>query len=127
MYFLVCLLKIPSSPDLCLFLVKWQKEYVIAVFRGIDDLYSQDQTPSSARPTLEHSLGQSSRLLQKSCTLGLTHQMCTCIFTKTLPKAQRTRGLSSSCQSNLLRSYHKSYHKFKIQLHNLYKTSAAKC
>ena len=70
--FLVCLLKISSSPDLCLFLVKWQKEYVIAVFRGIDDLYSQDQTPSSARPTLEHSLGQSSRLLQKSWTLGIT-------------------------------------------------------
>ena len=30
---------------------------------------------------------------------------------KTLPKAQRTRGLSSSCQSNLLRSYHKFKHK----------------
>ena len=27
---------------------------------------------------------------------------------KTLPKAQRTRGLSSSCQSNFLRLYHKS-------------------
>ena len=30
---------------------------------------------------------------------------------KTLPKAQRTRRLSSSCQSNLLRSYHKFKHK----------------
>ena len=28
---------------------------------------------------------------------------------KTLPKAQRTRGLSSSCQSNFFRSYHKSW------------------
>ena len=76
---------------------------------------------------------------------------------QTLPKAQRTRGLSSSCQSNFLRSYHKFKHKSastknlnqtsasplnlkfkvltkpsfristKIQLHNLYKTSAAKC
>ena len=27
-------------------------------------------------------------------------------YEKTLPKAQRTRGLSSSYQSNLLRSYH---------------------
>ena len=81
---------------------------------------------------------------------------------KTLPKAQRTRGLSPSCQSNFLRSYHKFKHKSwahfifripskhqlkistkhqhlhiltkpsfgistKTQLHNLYKTSAAKC
>jgi len=30
---------------------------------------------------------------------------------KTLPKAQRTRGLSSSYQSNILRSYHKFKHK----------------
>ena len=30
---------------------------------------------------------------------------------KTLPKAQRTRGLSSSCQSNILRSYQKFKHK----------------
>ena len=30
---------------------------------------------------------------------------------QTLPKAQRTRGLSSSCQSNLLRSHHKFKHK----------------
>ena len=30
---------------------------------------------------------------------------------KTLPKAQRTRGLSSSYQSNFLRSYHKFKHK----------------
>ena len=83
-------------------------------------------------------------------------------LTKTLPKAQQTRGLSSSCQSNFLRSYHKFRHKSwahfifripskhqlkistkhqhlhiltkpsfgistKTQLHNLYKTSAAKC
>ena len=30
---------------------------------------------------------------------------------KTLPKAQRTRGLSSSYQSNFFRSYHKFLHK----------------
>ena len=30
---------------------------------------------------------------------------------KTLPKAQRTRGLSSSCQSSFLRSYHNFKHK----------------
>ena len=30
----------------------------------------------------------------------------------TLPKAQRPRGLSSSCQSNFLRSYHKSWSHF---------------
>ena len=30
---------------------------------------------------------------------------------KTLPKAQRTRGLSSSYQSNFLRSYHEFKHK----------------
>ena len=30
---------------------------------------------------------------------------------ETLPKAQRTRGLSSSCQSNFLKSYHKFKHK----------------
>ena len=66
---------------------------------------------------------------------------------KTLPKAQRTRGLSSSCQShfasstrNLNQTSASPLHfKFKIltqpsfristkiQLHNLYKTSAAKC
>ena len=85
---------------------------------------------------------------------------------KTLPKAQRTRGLSSSYQRNFLGSYHKVKHKSwsnfvfristkhqllnqasaspinlkfkiltklsfenstKIQLNNLYKTSAAKC
>ena len=84
---------------------------------------------------------------------------------KTLPKAQRTRGLSSCYQSNFLRSYHNftnldqisssesrlknqflnqtsaspinlkfkisTKHSFriatKIQLHNLYKTSASKC
>ena len=31
---------------------------------------------------------------------------------QTLPKAQRTRGLSSSCQSNFLRLYHKSWSHF---------------
>ena len=50
---------------------------------------------------------------------------------QTLPKAQRTRGLSSSCQSNFLRSYHKFKHKswsniFRIstkhQLQNLNQT-----
>ena len=35
-----------------------------------------------------------------------------CLNFKTLPKAQRTRGLSSSCQSNFLRSYHKSWSHF---------------
>ena len=33
-------------------------------------------------------------------------------YYETLPKAQRTRGLSSSCQSNFLRSHHKFKHKF---------------
>ena len=32
-------------------------------------------------------------------------------YIETLPKAQRTRGLSSSYQSNFLRSYHKFKHK----------------
>ena len=32
-------------------------------------------------------------------------------WAQTLPKAQRTRGLSSSYQSNILRSYHKFKHK----------------
>ena len=36
---------------------------------------------------------------------------------KTLPKAQRTRGLSSSCQSNFLRSYHKFKHKSWANFH----------
>ena len=79
------------------------------------------------------------------------------VIFQTLPKAQRTRGLSSFCQSKFLRAYHKFKHKStstknlnqtsaspqnlkfkiltkpsfristKIQLHNLYKTSAAKC
>ena len=87
------------------------------------------------------------------------------LMNRTLPKAQRTRGLSSSYQSNFLRSYHNftnldqisssesrlknqflnqtsaspinlkfkisTKHSFriatKIQLHNLYKTSASKC
>ena len=33
------------------------------------------------------------------------------LITETLPKAQRTQGLSSSCQSNILRSYQKFKHK----------------
>ena len=33
------------------------------------------------------------------------------VINKTLPKAQRTRGLSSSCQNNFLKSYHKFKHK----------------
>ena len=32
-------------------------------------------------------------------------------FVRTLPKAQRTRGLSSAYQSNFFRSYHKFLHK----------------
>ena len=60
-----------------------------------------------------------------NCTTGL-------IF-KTLPKAQRTRGLSSAYQSNFFRSYHKFLHKswsniFRIstkhQLQNLNQASA---
>jgi len=55
---------------------------------------------------------------------------------KTLPKAQRTRGLSSSYQNNLLRSYHEFKHKswssfiFRIstkhQLQNFNQTSASR-
>ena len=36
---------------------------------------------------------------------------------KTLLKAQRTRGLSSSCQSNFLRSYHEFKHKSWANFH----------
>ena len=36
---------------------------------------------------------------------------------ETLPKAQRTRGLSSSYQSNSFRSYHKFKHKILINFH----------
>ena len=52
---------------------------------------------------------------------------------KTLPKAQRTRGLSSAYQSNFFRSYHNFLNKFwsnisriltKHQLQNLNQTSA---
>ena len=35
-----------------------------------------------------------------------TSFIITSIIAKTLPKAQRTRGLSSSCQTNILKSYH---------------------
>ena len=41
------------------------------------------------------------------CTGGTGVGPCK-VEKKTLPKAQGTRGLSSSCQSNFLRSYHKS-------------------
>ena len=57
-------------------------------------------------------------------------------WSETLPKAQRTRGLSSSNQSNILRSYHEFKHKswsnfiFKIltkhQLQNFKQTSASR-
>ena len=54
------------------------------------------------------------------------------VIPETLPKAQRTRGLSSTYQSNFFRSYHKFKHKswsniFRIstlhQLQNLNQTS----
>ena len=91
------------------------------------------------------------------CSIYLSKVFKLLRMSKTLPKAQRIRGLSSSCQSKFLRSYHKFKHKSastknlnqtsappqnlkfkiltkpsfristKIQLHNLYKTSAAKC
>ena len=58
------------------------------------------------------------------------------IIPKTLPKAQRTRGLSSTYQSNFFRSYHKIKHKSwsniiwgistKHQLQNLNQTSASR-
>ena len=41
----------------------------------------------------------------------LNNAMFCKMFLKTLPKAQWTRGLSSSCQSNFLKSYHKFKHK----------------
>ena len=43
-------------------------------------------------------------LLQGGLEVELGHIL---VRVKTLPKAQRTRGLSSSCKSNFLRSYHK--------------------
>ena len=58
---------------------------------------------------------------------------CQAPMIKILPKAQRTRGLRSACQSNLFRSYHKFKHKswsnfiFRIltrhQLQNINQTS----
>ena len=58
------------------------------------------------------------------------------LFVRTLPKAQRTRGLSSAYQSNFFRSYlkflHKSWSKFifkistKHQLQNFNQTSASR-
>ena len=114
--------------------------------------------PPIPRPTVMHCI-----------LIGLFFHFILCASQaqlETLPKAQRTRGLSSSCQSDFLSSYHKFKHKSwsnyifrisikhqllnqasaspinlkfklltklsfenstKIQLHNLYKTSAAKC
>ena len=45
-------------------------------------------------------------------------------YFQTLPKAQRTRGLSSFCQSKFLRSYHKFKHK-SASTKNLNQTSAS--
>ena len=42
---------------------------------------------------------------------------------QTLPKVQRTRRLSSSCQTNFLKSYHKFKHKSWSHLQNLDKAS----
>ena len=48
------------------------------------------------------------RLHSKTGGQGFFKCPCqTTCLTETLPKAQRTRGLSSSCHSNFLRSYHK--------------------
>ena len=52
---------------------------------------------------------------QKNTTdLGMEHENKNQGHQETLPKEQRTRGLSSSCQRNYLKSYqkikHKSYH-----------------
>ena len=47
-------------------------------------------------------------LLQGGLEVELGHIL---VRVKTLPKAQRTRGLSSSCKSNILRSYQKFNHK----------------
>ena len=46
-------------------------------------------------------------LLQGGLEVELGHIL---VRVKTLPKAQRTRGLSSSCKSNFLRSYQKFKH-----------------
>ena len=93
---------------------------------------------------------------KKNIHLYLNYKDSQCVI-KTLPKAQRTRGLSSFCQSKFLRSYHKFKHKSastknpnqtsaspqnlkfkiltkpsfristKIQLHNIYKITVPKC
>ena len=55
-----------------------------------------------------------------TCDLSLRNR----IQLKTLPKAQRTRGLSSTYQSNFFRSYHKFRISTKYQLQNLNQTSA---
>ena len=103
----------------------------------------------------DHRSSISGEKLDQILFLRQNYKDSQCVI-KTLPKAQQTRGLSSFCQSKFLRSYHKFKHKSastknlnqtsaspqnlkfkiltkpsfristKIQLHNLYKTSAAK-
>ena len=52
-------------------------------------------------------------LQEEDDTLVADKEVTTCalLFEKTLPKAQRTRGLSSTYQSNFFGSYHKFKHK----------------
>ena len=69
------------------------------------------------------------------CSITHYHILCWSL-NKTLPKAQRTRGLSSAYKSNFFRSYHKFKHKswsnfiFRIltkhQFQNLDQTSASR-
>ena len=47
----------------------------------------------------------------KTFSVVVDHRFKVTLSMKTLPKAQRTRGLSSSCQSKFLRSYQKFKHK----------------
>ena len=62
-------------------------------------------------------------------TIAKIAKCCINKLKKTLPKAQRTRGLSSSCQSNYLRLYHKfkrkswSHFIFRISTKNQLKIS----
>ena len=88
--------------------------------------YSWPQANSQREIANNRILEKSHTLLCNNCRnqINLTKKRCSKVslpFTnpvqsisysyKTLPKAQRTRGLSSSCQSNLLKSYHKFKHK----------------
>ena len=68
------------------------------------------------------------------CRVTIARFLFGSVVFETLPKAQRTRGLSSAYQSNFLRSYHKFLHKswsnvFRIstkhQLQNLNQTWAS--